>query len=161
MRITVVGAGAIGGFIGTRLAAAGVPVGAVARGATHAALAAHGWRVQEPDGTLLTAPVAALADSANTASVAALGPQDLVVLAVKAQSLAPVLPAVTPLLGPDTVVLPALNGVPWWFFEGFGGPCETPDSNGSARARTRRCGRCASLKLPTIMVVGIASAKIQ
>ncbi|RAG85680.1 2-dehydropantoate 2-reductase [Streptacidiphilus pinicola] len=124
MRITVMGAGAIGGFVGTRLAAAGVPVGAVARGATHAALAAHGWRVREADGTLLTAPVAALADSADAASVAALGTQDLVVLAVKAQSLPAVLPAVTPLLGPDTVVLPALNGVPWWFFEGFGGPCE-------------------------------------
>ena len=124
MRITVVGAGAIGGFIGTRLAASGAPVGVVARGATRAALAEHGWRVREPDGTLLMGPVAALADSAEPASVAALGPQDLVVLAVKAQSLPAVLPAVTPLLGPDTIVLPALNGVPWWFFEGFGGPCE-------------------------------------
>jgi 2-dehydropantoate 2-reductase len=98
-------------------------VSAVARGATHAALAERGWRVLEPDGTLLTAPLAALADSADPASVAALGEQDLVLLAVKAQALPAVLPAVTPLLGPETMVIPALNGVPWWFFEGFGGPC--------------------------------------
>ncbi|WP_042364323.1 2-dehydropantoate 2-reductase [Streptacidiphilus neutrinimicus] len=126
MRITVIGAGAIGGFIGTRLAAAsvGTAVSAVARGATHAALAEHGWRVREADGTLLTAPVAALADSAQPGSVAALGPQDLVLLAVKAQALPAVLSAVEPLLGPETIVVPALNGVPWWFFEGFGGPCE-------------------------------------
>jgi 2-dehydropantoate 2-reductase len=139
MRITVIGAGAIGGFIGTRLAAAGTPVNAVARGATHAALAAHGWRVEESDGTLLTAPLAALADSGDPTSLAALGEQDLVLLAVKAQSLPAVLSAVTPLLGPDTIVLPALNGVPWWFFEGFGGPCEgrtlaTVDPGGRAAA---------------------------
>jgi 2-dehydropantoate 2-reductase len=124
MRITVIGTGAIGGFLGARLAAAGGQVSAVARGATHAALAQHGWRVQEPDGALLTAPVAALADSADPASLAALEEQDLILLAVKAQSLPAVLPAVAPLLGPETVVVPALNGVPWWFFEGFGGPCQ-------------------------------------
>ncbi|SEM34105.1 2-dehydropantoate 2-reductase [Streptacidiphilus jiangxiensis] len=124
MRITVIGAGAIGGFIGARLAAAGATVGAVVRGATYTALDAHGWRVREADGTLLTAPLAALADSADPAAVKALGEQDLVLLGVKAQALPAVLPAVTPLLGPATIVLPALNGVPWWFFDGFGGPCE-------------------------------------
>jgi 2-dehydropantoate 2-reductase len=118
MRITVVGAGAIGGFVGARLAAAGTPVSAVARGATLAALREHGWRVEQQDG-LLTAPVRAVADT----HTAALGEQDVVLLAVKAQSLPGVLPALRPLLGAQTVVLAALNGVPWWFFDGFGGPC--------------------------------------
>ncbi|MEY9875384.1 2-dehydropantoate 2-reductase [Streptacidiphilus sp. MAP12-33] len=124
MRITVTGAGAMGGFLGARLAAAGATVSAVARGATYTALAEHGWRVREPDGTLLTGPLAGIADSGAPASVAALGEQDLVLVGVKAQSLPAALPAVTPLLGPETIVVPILNGVPWWFFEGFGGPCQ-------------------------------------
>ena len=53
-----------------------------------------------------------------------LGPQDLVVIAVKGPSLASLVPLLTPLLGPDTIVLPAMNGVPWWFFQGFGGALE-------------------------------------
>lgn len=116
MRICVLGAGAIGGFIGARLAASGVRTTALARGATLEALRAHGWRVD--DGTdLLTAPVHASADPAE------LGPQDVVVIAVKAHSLAAAVSNIGPLLGPDTIVLTAMNGVPWWFFDGFGGPC--------------------------------------
>ncbi len=116
MRICVLGAGAIGGFIGARLAASGVQTTALARGATLEALRTHGWRVQ--DGTeLLTAPVHA------SDSPAELGPQDVVVIAVKAHSLAAAASNAGPLLGPDTIVLTAMNGVPWWFFDGFGGPC--------------------------------------
>lgn len=116
MRICVLGAGAIGGFIGARLAASGVQTTALARGATLEALRAHGWRVE--DGTeLLTAPVHA------SDSPAELGPQDVVVIAVKAHSLAAAASNVGPLLRPDTIVLTAMNGVPWWFFDGFGGPC--------------------------------------
>jgi 2-dehydropantoate 2-reductase len=115
MRVCVLGAGAIGGFIGTRLAAAGVPTSALARGATLAALQAHGWRA-ETGGELITAPVRAAADPAE------LGPQDLVVLAVKAQSARAAAAVIGPLLGPETMVLTAMNGVPWWFFDGFGGP---------------------------------------
>jgi 2-dehydropantoate 2-reductase len=117
MRVCVLGAGAIGGYIGTRLAAAGVPTSALARGATLAALQAHGWRA-ETGGELITAPVRAAADPAE------LGPQDLVVLAVKAQSARSAAAVIGPLLGPETMVLPAMNGVPWWFFDGFGGPCQ-------------------------------------
>jgi 2-dehydropantoate 2-reductase len=115
MRVCVLGAGAIGGFIGTRLAAAGNPVSALARGATLDALRAHGWRA-ETGGELITAPVHA---SANPGE---LGEQDLVVLAVKAQAARSAAAVIEPLLGPDTVVLTAMNGVPWWFFDGFGGP---------------------------------------
>src|SRR5438270_4409884 len=116
MQICVLGAGAIGGFIGARLAASGVQTAALARGATLEALRTHGWRVD--DGTdLLTAPVRASGDAAE------LGPQDAVIIAVKAHSLAAAASNISPLLGPDTVVLTAMNGVPWWFFDGFGGPC--------------------------------------
>ena len=141
MRICVLGAGAIGGFIGARLAASGVETSAVARGATLAALREHGWRVQSEDG-LLTAPVRAVGDAAE------LGEQDVVVLAVKGQSLEAALPGLTPLIGPGTTVVAALNGVPWWFFEGFGGPCE-----GRRLAGVDPAGRIAAA-VPSGQVLG-------
>jgi 2-dehydropantoate 2-reductase len=107
-----VGAGAIGGFLGARLGAAS----ALARGATLASLREHGWRVVSDDGGF-TAPVRASDEPAE------LGVQDLVIITVKAQAMPAVAAVIGPLLGPDTVVLPAMNGVPWWFFDGFGGPC--------------------------------------
>ena len=114
MKICIYGAGAIGGWIGARLAAIGEPVSVVARGATLAALHTHGLRLQQTEG-LLQVPVQA-ADNAAT-----LGVQDLVVVAVKAPALAEVARGIAPLLGPHTIVLTAMNGVPWWFFQGFGG----------------------------------------
>ena len=114
MKICIYGAGAIGGWIGARLAALGEPVSVVARGATLAALQTHGLRLQQAEG-LLQVPVQA-ADNAAT-----LGVQDLVVVAVKAPALAEVARGIAPLLGPHTIVLTAMNGVPWWFFQGFGG----------------------------------------
>lgn len=113
MKTCIIGAGAIGGFIGTRLAAAGqTSVSAIARGATLEALRTHGWRLRQGD-ALIQAPVAAVSDRA-----ADLGVQDLVVIAVKGPALSQVAQQLGPLLGPDTVVLPAMNGVPWWFIEG-------------------------------------------
>ena len=112
-KVGIYGAGAIGGWIGARLARAGCEVSVVARGATLDALELHGLRLQEND-SLLSVPVRA------SASPAELGVQDLVVIAVKAPALAEVAAAIGPLLGPQTVVLTAMNGVPWWFFEGFG-----------------------------------------
>jgi len=117
MRVCVLGAGAIGGFIGTRLAAAGVPTCALARGATLAALRAHGWQAETRAGRL-SAPARASADPAE------LGEQDVVILAVKANSARSAAAVIGPLLGPRTMVLTAMNGVPWWFFDGFGGPCQ-------------------------------------
>ena len=109
MKVCIYGAGAIGGFIGTRLALLPeVQASAVARGATLAALRQHGLRLRQ-QGELLTAAVSASDDPA------ALGVQDLVVVAVKAPALAAVAERIAPLLGPHTVVLPAMNGVPWWF----------------------------------------------
>lgn len=112
--VTIYGAGAIGGWIGAKLALAGRAVSVVARGETLAAVQAQGLRLQTGDHTVAV-PVRASADPAT------LGIQDLVVVAVKAPAMASVAQAIGPLLGPDTVVLTAMNGVPWWFFEGFGG----------------------------------------
>jgi len=118
MRCCVVGAGAIGGFIASGLVAAGAPVSMLARGATLAALRARGLRI-ESDGGAVTVAVRASDDAAD------LGQHDVVVLAVKAQSAPAAAAGIGPLLGPGTVVLPAMNGVPWWFFLGdqTGGPC--------------------------------------
>jgi 2-dehydropantoate 2-reductase len=110
----IYGAGAIGGWIGAKLARMGGQVSAVARGATLEALRANGLRLQEA-GEVLQVPVRASAEPGE------LGVQDLVVIAVKAPAMAEVARHVAPLLGPDTIVLTAMNGVPWWFFEGFGG----------------------------------------
>lgn len=118
MRVCIVGAGAIGGFLGAKLAAAGVETSALARGSTLGALRAHGWRLRCDSGEELTCPVRASDDPCE------LGVHDVVVLAVKAHSLPTVAASVGPLLGPETVVLTAVNGVPWWFFQRFGGPCE-------------------------------------
>jgi len=109
MKVCIYGAGAIGGFIGTRLAAAGrSTVSAVARGMTLDSLRRHGWRLRQ-GGVLMQAPVTAVADPAE------LGAQDLVVIAVKGPALADVACRIAPLLGASTIVLPAMNGVPWWF----------------------------------------------
>lgn len=114
MKACIYGAGAIGGWIGVKLANAGCDLSVVARGATLEALRAHGLRLQQGTETL-TAKVRASAAPAD------LGVQDLVVVAVKAPAMAQVAKAIRPLLGPDTIVLTAMNGVPWWFFQDFGG----------------------------------------
>ena len=131
--ICIIGAGSIGGFIGTRLAATGqTAVSAIARGATLDALRTHGWRLRQGD-RLLQAPVAAA-----SAQAADLGVQDLVIIAVKGPALSQVARDIAPLLGPDTVVLPAMNGVPWWFIEGRAGlgdaPLDSVDPGGLIRA---------------------------
>lgn len=132
MKVCIVGAGAIGGFLGSKLAAAGASVSALARGATLQALRRHGWRLQTGEG-LLQAPLAAAEEQAE-----ALGVQDLLIIAVKGQALADLAPRLAPLIGPETLVLPAMNGVPWWFCQGLPGfeaPLASVDPAG-AIART-------------------------
>jgi 2-dehydropantoate 2-reductase len=114
-KIAIVGAGAIGGWMGVHLAQAGAQLSVLARGDTLAALQKNGLQLHQ-GGTLHAVPVSASKDAA------ALGVQDLVVISVKAPALASVAAQVGPLIGPDTVVLTAMNGVPWWFLQGFGGP---------------------------------------
>ena len=114
MKICIYGAGAIGGWIGHGLARAGCTVSVVARGATLAALQGNGLRLHQ--GGQLTSQAVT-----SSASPADFGVQDLVVLSVKAPSLPEVARHIAPLIGPDTMVLTAMNGVPWWFLQGFGG----------------------------------------
>jgi 2-dehydropantoate 2-reductase len=114
MKVCIYGAGAIGGWVGVKLGRAGCDISVVARGATLQSLQAQGLRLAEASETL-SVPVRA------SASPADLGVQDLVVIAVKAPAMPDVARAIKPLLGPNTMVLTAMNGVPWWFFQGFGG----------------------------------------
>lgn len=113
-RVAIVGAGAIGGWLGVLLSHTGCIVGALARGDTLTALQRDGLQLFEND-RLIGAPVEA------SSSAVALGVQDLVIVAVKAPALADVARSIAPLIGRHTVVLTAMNGVPWWFFNGFGG----------------------------------------
>ena len=134
MKICIVGAGAIGGFLGTHLACEGTAhVAALARGATLAALREHGWRLQQPAGLPLAVPVAQASDDPR-----ALGPQDLVILAVKSPALPALAPQLAPLLHAGTVLLPAMNGVPWWFSAGLPAlgerPLESVDPGGRIAA---------------------------
>lgn len=142
MKACIYGAGAIGGWLGVALAQAGNPVSLVARGATLAALQADGLRLRRPDGSVAQVAVTAAADPA------ALGVQDLVVVAVKAPGLPDVARAMAPLIGPDTIVLTAMNGVPWWFLDGFGGAAQ-----GRALESVDAGGVIASA-IPTPHVVG-------
>jgi 2-dehydropantoate 2-reductase len=114
-KIAIVGAGAIGGWLGVHLARAGAQLSVLARGDTLNALQQRGLQLHQ-GGVLHTTPVKASSDAAP------LGMQDLVVISVKAPALAAVAQQVGPLIGPNTVVLTAMNGVPWWFLQGFGGP---------------------------------------
>ena len=133
MKVCVVGAGAIGGFLGTRLALEGsARVSALARGATLAALRVEGWRLEQ-DGRLARAPVTQASDDPRE-----LGRQDLVVIAVKSPALPALAPTLAPLLSPHTLVLPAMNGVPWWFGAGIAAigarPLESVDPGGGIAA---------------------------
>jgi 2-dehydropantoate 2-reductase len=114
MKVCIYGAGAVGGWLGVKLARTGCEVSVVARGATLAALNERGLRLEQA-GESLTVAVRASAKPAD------LGVQDLIIVAVKAPAMAEVAKGIGPLIGPQTIVLTAMNGVPWWFFEGFGG----------------------------------------
>lgn len=141
MRACIYGAGAIGGWMGLKLAKAGCEVSVVARGATLQALQQHGLRLQEGSETLA-------ANVKASASPAELGVQDLVVIAVKAPAMAEVAKAIRPLLGPDTIVLTAMNGVPWWFFD------RLKFGNGKERLESLDPGGKLAHAMPTERIVG-------
>jgi len=116
LKIAIVGVGAIGGYIGHQLAQAGEDVTFIARGQNLAALQANGIRLVKPDGSeQVVAPVRATAD------YTAAGPQDLVILAMKAHQVESVAADVPKLFAADTVVVPMQNGIPYWYFHGFTG----------------------------------------
>ena len=119
MKICIVGAGAIGGLLGARLAVAGEEVTLIARGAHLEAIRGRGLEVAMNDGAVVRA-----ADIAATDDIRECGRQDLVVLAVKAHQIAPIAGDLPALFGRGTVVLTTQNGLPWWYFQRHGGPLD-------------------------------------
>lgn len=115
MKICIYGAGAIGGLLGAQLALAGEDVTLIARGPHLRAIEAKGLLLRR-DGQDRTARVAA------TERPAEAGPQDYVFLTIKAPSLSAAAEAMQPLLGPETAIVTAMNGIPWWYFHGLPGP---------------------------------------
>jgi 2-dehydropantoate 2-reductase len=122
MKIAVVGLGAVGGafagLLGTLPPSKNIQLSAIARGKSLTALQSQGLVWTDASGQSHQVALTASDDAAD------LGPQDVVIVAVKGPSLAGVAPVVQQLLAPHTVVLLAMNGVPWWFFDGLGGACD-------------------------------------
>ena len=115
MRVCVYGAGAIGGYLGAELARAGIDVTLIARGPHLAAMRKDGLR-------LLTGGEERVCQPRCTDDPAEAGPQDYVVVTLKAHSAPAFVGAMQPLLGPHTAVVTAVNGIPWWYFHGLDGP---------------------------------------
>jgi 2-dehydropantoate 2-reductase len=116
MKICVVGAGSIGGLRGVKLALAGHQVTLIARGANLAAIRANGMKLVMHDGAELVAK-----DVFATDRIAEAGPQDLVILGMKAHQVEPIVDDLAALLQENTVILPMQNGIPWWYFQRHGG----------------------------------------
>jgi 2-dehydropantoate 2-reductase len=115
VRFAVLGAGAIGAYVGASLSRSGADVTLIARGEHLRAMAAHGVRVQSARGDFEAHPDA-------TDDIAAVADADVVFAGLKAYSLPALAPAIGPLLRPEAVVVFAQNGIPWWYFHGLGGP---------------------------------------
>ena len=145
MKIAVVGLGAVGGLMAGRLARAGFEVSALARGATLAAVRERGLRLHV-DGQELTARVKVSGDPAE------LGPQDLVIVALKGPALIEAAATFQPMLDTRTVVLPAMNGVPWWFLQT--GAHGAASGALSEPLRSVDPGGAISLALPVAQVLG-------
>jgi len=117
MKICVFGAGAIGGYMGVKLAQAGADVSLVARGPHLAAMQQNGLRLIE-EGQEHKVSVSASDTPAD------LGEQDYIIITLKAHSVPPVVEKMRPLIGKNTTIVSGVNGVPWWYFHKIGGPLE-------------------------------------
>ncbi|MEM8658659.1 MAG: 2-dehydropantoate 2-reductase [Pseudomonadota bacterium] len=118
MKICIFGAGAIGGYMGVKLAEAGADVSLVARGPHLAAMRENGLTLIEEEGGTSNVKVTASDNPED------LGPQDYIIVTLKAHSVPPVVPKMQPLIGDQTTVVSGVNGVPWWYFHKIGGPLE-------------------------------------
>jgi len=144
VKICIYGAGAVGGLMAAWLARSGNEVSAVARGTQLEALRKEGLRVRDrSSGKMATFSILASDDPA------VLGPQDYVIVAVKAQNLTQVAAGIAPLLGPDTSIVTAMNGVPWWFFD-----CIKFGAGGKQRLESLDPGGGLSRAMPTQRIVG-------
>ena len=134
MRICVIGAGAIGGLMGARLALSDNEVTLIDQGAHLDAIRSNGLKLVWADGTEYLAK-----DAKATSSFEEAGPQDLVILAIKAHYIESLVAKVPALFGPETMVMTVQNGLPWWYFQRHGGAfdgrrLETLDPNGAIEA---------------------------
>ncbi len=114
MKICIFGAGAIGGYMGVKLAQAGADVSLVARGPHLEAMTSKGLTLHEEDKDPVTVPVTASDNPAD------LGPQDYVIVTLKAHSVPPIVDKMQPLIGDNTTIVSGVNGVPWWYFHKIG-----------------------------------------
>jgi len=155
MRICIYGAGAMGGYLGALLAESGIEVTLIARGAHLAAMQQQGLRV-------ISGGVERLVWPRCTDDPGAAGEQDAVILALKAYSLASAAESMGPLLGPETMVVTAQNGVPWWYFHRHGGPldgrrlaCLDPDGRLWRSLAPERCIGCVLYPAAEIAAPGV------
>lgn len=155
MKVAIYGAGAIGGMLGGRLAAAGVDVALIARGPHLAAIRTRGLELRDQGRSEIVRPQA-------TDDPSGLGVQDYVVVTLKAHQVPAVVPAMQPMLGPDTTVVMAVNGVPWWYFHGLDGPFRDrriqsldPDGRLETLIETRRVIGCVVYPAGDIAAPGV------
>lgn len=157
MKICVVGAGSIGGLLGAKLALAGEDVTLIARGKHLEAIRSSGLRIEYADGTCEVAR-----DVPATSDMRTCGPQDLVILGLKAHQIAPVVDDIATLFGPETMVLTTQNGVPWWYFQRHGGEFDgyrietlDPDGRLTDGIEARRIIGCIAYPAATIARPGV------
>ena len=117
MKICIFGSGAIGGYMGVRLHQGGADVSLVARGPHLAAMQQNGVKLITDEGEDVVHPTC-------SDDPVKLGPQDYVIIALKAHSVTGAIPSINPLLGPDTAIVTAVNGIPYWYFHKHGGEYE-------------------------------------
>ena len=141
MKFLIAGAGAIGAYIGARMANAGFDVTLFARGPHLRAMQVHGVQVKSPEGDFVSHP--AIASSLEEA-----GTMDVVFLGVKAHGLPQLAPQLKPVIGPETTLVSTQNGIPWWYFQGFGGEWE------GLRLERVDPGGVISAAIPAKQVVG-------
>jgi 2-dehydropantoate 2-reductase len=155
LHVAVIGAGAIGAYVGAALSRGGARVTLVARGAHLAAMRANGVRVESPRGDFQAWPEA-------TDDIRSIGPVDVVILALKAHQIAPVVADVRSLFKAETAVVAMQNGIPWWYFAGDPGPNEDlpiasvdPDGRIGAAIESRRVVGCVIYCSTEIAAPGI------
>jgi 2-dehydropantoate 2-reductase len=160
MKIAIVGAGAIGGYLGARLARAGEEVTFIARGANLTALQSRGIVLITEDGT--EEPPRAVRACAAPAEA---GKHDAVLLTVKAHQVAPIAAEVRHLLGPDTTIVTMQNGIPWWYFHKHGGefegrPVRAADPDGTIASNIDPDRVIASVVYPAADLVAPGTVKV-
>ena len=157
MKICIVGAGAIGGYIGAKLAQSDAQVTLIARGAHLEALQTDGLTLRATDGSEVL-----IKNAIATQDIQAAGPQDVVIVALKAQSVANIASALPALYGPETMVVTAQNGIPWWYFRKQAGPYDNqrirsidPDGVIEAHIPVDRVIGCVVYPAATLVAPGV------